>query len=65
MPNELKPCPFCGGKAVLNKGRDTFGYYYSVDCKDTNNCQGHFIHTKYFRKKPEAIGAWNRRAGNA
>lgn len=34
MPNELKPCPFCGGEAVLHKGAD--GRYF-VECNITKS----------------------------
>lgn len=54
---ELKPCPFCGHKAVLMK--DRVGYYIQCDnglCKVLPT-------TWYYDTELEAIGAWNRRAG--
>lgn len=59
---ELKPCPFCGGEAIINKKRDAIGSYYSVACKETNLCSGHFIRTKHYNQKSDAIDAWNTRA---
>lgn len=61
MSEQLKPCPFCGGKASLIK----------TLCID-NNYQGYFIHhccditvapidTSSFPTEERAIAAWNRR----
>ena len=75
MPNELKPCPFCGGKAYLEtrhrafiKGKTTLVAY--VRCRE---CEARtqrfelasFGRSSYSAKANEqAIEAWNRRAGN-
>ena len=54
---KLKPCPFCGGKALIKKT----GGIYIVMCAATNNCPVHpFIGC--YDNKAEAIDAWNRRA---
>lgn len=66
---ELKPCPFCGGKAELDfahknfpyTDRDgearTIGYFYTVKCVDEICGCVIGIH-----EEPEtAIEAWNRR----
>ena len=57
MSEELKPCPFCGGEAVICETNGLHGAY--VFCKtcysSTDGYQG--INTR--RKK--AIEAWNRR----
>lgn len=53
---ELKPCPFCGGKAkLISRG----GLHY-VECY-VNTC---YIvpKTTWYKEKSEAIKAWNRRA---
>lgn len=62
MP-ELKPCPFCGGKAKIHKSAKSTvkgGLWYFV------NCQGHkckvYPQTYTYSKKSYAINAWNRRA---
>lgn len=60
MP-DLKPCPFCGGKArLIKKSWTEFGgpYDFTVHCDDCSagiRC--------YFPTENEAIEAWNRRAG--
>ena len=58
--NELKPCPFCGGEAILveltpTPYNDQLLTYYSVGCID---CGIGF----YENTEDEAIAAWNRRA---
>lgn len=56
MPNDLKPCPFCGGKPFIRKCQDVLNRkYYSVKC----TC-GVLIH--FSKKRYEVIDAWNRRA---
>ena len=63
MPNELKPCPFCGGEAeyVCTKG------VAFVRCKRFLKCGA--VGPKQpigddFIAKEIAINAWNRRADN-
>ena len=48
MTDELKPCPFCGGKATISLDD---GAYYCVDC----GCM------PYVDDGVEPIAAWNRR----
>ena len=62
MENELKPCPFCGGKNIklneanrLNENRTQTRTYYYVWCSDCT-AQG-----AYCRTKSKAISAWNGR----
>lgn len=59
MPNELKPCPFCGGEAetteVFLYGK-TAGY---VICCNKCSCE-----LKMYSSKQNAEKAWNRRADN-
>lgn len=57
--DELKPCPFCGKEAQLDK--DSYGYY-EVGCYNYG-CQVQPF-TEIFDTKREAIRAWNRRAKN-
>ena len=56
MPNELKPCPFCGGKATLwqDMGADR---PFNILC----GCGGR---VGWFETEKETIDAWNRRADN-
>lgn len=57
---ELKPCPFCCGKAIFRR-RDTyidtpFMYtWFSIFCED---CE---VQTKEYIKIDKAIEAWNKR----
>lgn len=58
---ELKPCPFCGRKAILAKYQEIDGEHaYQVYCPDAVIQ----IHTKWFHTEKEAIEAWNRRKNN-
>jgi Lar family restriction alleviation protein len=55
MATELKPCPFCGGSAILvelPRSKKTF-----AKCK--NNCCEQNI---FCKTRDEAIEAWNRRS---
>ena len=62
---ELKPCPFCGGKAEIIEHDNMpvlawFGYfpdhYYSVRCSNE-----HGVALSGFRSIEEAVKYWNRR----
>ena len=57
MP-ELKPCPFCGGVAVVVKVDGT--NFYQVVCIKCPVMFGRW----WFSKKRDAVNAWNRRAGD-
>lgn len=62
--DKLKPCPFCGGKAVLEHEYATPGYSY-IRCKECG-VKGLTFIMKFERSSDqEAIEAWNRRADNA
>ena len=52
---ELKPCPFCEGKAEITSYHNAAIFVQCTDCYAT------FPH---FDSKEEAIEAWNRRADN-
>lgn len=58
---ELKPCPFCGGKARLI-------YAYQASAVKCQKCKvwGKFFHDHYEQgdSKADAIEFWNRRADN-
>lgn len=62
MSEELKACPFCGGKAELltmrSKGVEVYGVFCRADL-DQEYQHGHFIDN--YGTKAEAIAAWNRR----
>ncbi len=55
MTEKLKPCPFCGGEAVLISNKEE--QLYSVECK---NCD---CGTCDHLGAEIAVEAWNRRAG--
>lgn len=56
MSEELKPCPFCGGEAIV-KGSDKMLIWW-VDCK-TSQC--HASDNADTLSREAAIAAWNRR----
>lgn len=57
MQSELKPCPFCGGEAMIAATLDDM---YRPMCK-TDGCA--FLESNVTRA--EAIAAWNTRASDA
>ena len=73
MDNELKPCPFCGGKAVL-KVCDGAGHY----CADIGTetvygrpmtcclikCKRCGVRTKAYLTRRGVFNAWNRRVND-
>lgn len=61
MQNELKPCPFCGGKAIILQ-TDT-SYRYSKYFATCNSCGAEM--PRVCRTREEAIEVWNRRVDNA
>ena len=77
MSEELKPCPFCGGSACLERGfnYDYDGgdrwYVYSADVACSCGCTLHVdnaLPKKYVSEEHSldfAIAAWNRRATDA
>ena len=60
--NELKPCPFCGGKAVLEINKARKGYEATIQC---NGKCILYMTTITFETEEEAIEAvttaWDRR----
>lgn len=55
---KLKPCPFCGGRAILR--HDSSGCY--VECG--NGMCSVMPTTWYFDEEEKVIEAWNRRAND-
>ena len=56
MTEKLKPCPFCGGRAVEDHWEGFMDEsFYKIKCF---KCEGQ---TKEYRKYEQAIEAWNRR----
>ena len=58
--DELKPCPFCGGKADICK--DEHIGTYRVECQNTR-CPC-IPSTWFCETKEDAVKLWNRRANN-
>ena len=54
---ELKPCPFCGGEAILDMDESWY-WEWQVFCPHCEATQGHFINEQAARE------AWNRRVGD-
>lgn len=54
---ELKPCPFCGGKAKLTHDTDGMEIFF-IECDQCQVCPK----TGDFTELKQAIKAWNRRA---
>lgn len=56
--DELKPCPFCGGEAVVTKHHNRFTDWYLCSCPKCHISQTGSEYGFRF----EAVEAWNRRA---
>ena len=63
---KLKPCPFCGGKAImmrLERLETGFVSYY-VSHSDIFNCTYEIKQQSASQTMQEAANKWNRRADN-
>lgn len=59
--DKLKPCPFCGDKAILRNRAASFytnDRYYAAKCISCGAMVGESDNKK------EVVEAWNRRAGD-
>ena len=63
MPNELKPCPFCGESEDIDYGIMS-GTMKGFDYVQCQNC-GAEINSVHNGEYIEAIEKWNRRTENA
>lgn len=59
---ELKPCPFCGGEALLEPYRARKGYEASIQC---NQCLCSITYDKEETAIEDVVKAWNRRVNHA
>lgn len=61
---ELKPCPFCGGAAHIEKHTCINKLtYYTVHCNFRNQCGAKNL--KHYKSEEDATKAWNRRCPDA
>ena len=58
---KLKPCPFCGGEALIREQTNTLPYSFYVRCGNPD-CPM-FLATCNRSTKEDAIKLWNRRDG--
>lgn len=61
MTKELKPCPFCGGKAEFRICDNGIGYIICTGCRAQ---VGHLKTLSKSRPFGEIIEAWNARVGD-
>lgn len=52
MNDKLKPCPFCGGKAILDETNENEVFVGCYNC---------YAHTGLYCYEKDAIEAWNNR----
>ena len=64
MQNELKPCPFCGGRVEETGGSCNYGKRIMTLSVTCTGCGTKFQLKAKFDDNPytETIAAWNRRA---
>ena len=59
MNDKLKPCPFCGGKAILSESHTVAGETFELCFVFCESC---CAETSLHNTKQDAIEAWNSRA---
>lgn len=73
MSKELKPCPFCGGKAIIKAANKKYGFAIWCQCKECYaRTDGYYPNTDNEDEtidniescKAEAVEQWNRRAND-
>ena len=63
MMSELKPCPFCGGKAEIEHNEILTLMFSYVVCRNCGAKTGEYRVNSTYSSDEKAIEAWNRRAG--
>lgn len=63
--DNLKPCPFCGGRAELSEGSFDGKEISYVMCKNCASQGEFFFVSPKYASAERAIEAWNRRAEDA
>ena len=61
--NELKPCPFCGGKALLSHDHAGIGASY-IRCEKCGLESIRFIRSFEIARDDRAVEYWNRRVND-
>lgn len=56
---ELKPCPFCGGEAIIEQDEDWY-WEWTVSCRN-EDCVCY--EGRSYETEEEAVAVWNRRGG--
>lgn len=68
--NDLKPCPFCGGEALLwlscgeNGEWDSYSDICDVMCENCRASTGSYVSQHKEEAMDKAIKAWNNREGS-
>lgn len=65
---KVKPCPFCGKIPMILRdirfpNSSPVTVYEVVCCSSLNECILSYVYTRYYRRKKDAIEAWNTRRG--
>lgn len=67
MSEELKPCPFCGGKAEMNYERipgEDKGFWAQIICCNCHGRSGGTWAGSYNAAERKEVKAWNRRVSD-
>ena len=64
MTNDLKPCPFCGGEAIIKMAAQLTLPCVYVKCSKCGVCTDGITISAEYCANDKASGAWNRRASD-
>lgn len=62
--DKLKPCPFCGGEALLEPYRARKGYEASIQCNQCLCSMSTITYDKEETAIEDVVKAWNRRVND-